>query len=218
MKVGLRVGHSPNCKGAIGLRDEWVCMNDLYRYVEDILTKYGHVVVNCNSNANSANAELAEGARKANNAGVDIFISLHMNSFNGQAHGTEALVANGARASIRNIANRLCNNFASLGLTNRGVKESNLYEMRNVNAPNIIFETLFCDNAHDINEVWSPTSFEKMARLIANAIDPNIPIGEEPKKYQIRVYAFGNYEQAQRCSKRITEELNAYNVIEEMKE
>ncbi len=216
MKIGLRGGHSPNCRGAIGLRDEYDMMQQLYKYVADVLEKHGHIVVNCNSNASSANAELSEGVKKANNAGVDIFVSLHMNSFNGQAHGTEALVAVGARKSIKDIASKMCSNFASLGLTNRGVKESNLYEMRYVNAPNIIFETLFCDNAHDINEVWSPTPYEKMARLIANAIDPNISIEKEQEYYRVCVQRFTSEEDANKAQQRIKNELGYYCFTEKM--
>lgn len=216
MKIGLRGGHSLNCRGAVGLRDEYDMMQQLYKVTKDILEKYGHIVVDCNSNASSANSELQEGARKANNANVDIFISLHMNSFNGQAHGTEALVAEGARKSIRDIAQRLCNNYASLGLTNRGVKTANLYEMRNVNAPNIIFETLFCDNAHDINEVWSPTPYEKLARYIANAIDPNISLEKEQDYYRVCVQRFTNKEDAEKAQQRISNELGYYCFTEKI--
>ena len=200
MKIGIRDGHSSNCKGAIGLRDEQSCMRVLCKEVIEILEKHGHEVIYCGSDANSQSVELSEGVRKANNSNVDIFISLHMNSFNGQAQGTEALVTVGARDSIKEIASRLCKNFASLGLVNRGVKEKNLYEMKNVKAPNIIFETMFCDNVHDINEVWSPTPYEKMALLIANAIDPTI---KENELYRVVVQYFNSKEDAEKCQQEI---------------
>ncbi len=215
MKIGLRAGHSPNCLGAIGLRDEWSCMNALYGYVADVLESYGHTVINCNSIASTANKELSDGARSANNANVDIFISLHMNSFNGQAHGTEALVAPGARKSIRDIASKMCSNYATLGLTNRGVKENNLYEMRNVNAPNIIFETLFCDNEHDVN-IWASTSWDKLARLIANAIDSKIPLEKEQEYYRVCVQRFKSEEDANKAQERISNELGYYCFTEKI--
>lgn len=200
MIIGIRDGHSPNCKGAIGLRDEQSCMRVLCNETMEILKKHGHKVVYCGSDASTEDGELSEGARKANSSNVDIFISLHMNSFNGQAQGTEALVAVNARNSIKEIAKRLCNNFASLGLVNRGVKEKNLYEMKNVDAPNIIFEVCFCDNPHDINEIWSPTPYEKMALLIANAIDPTI---KENELYRVVVQYFNKKEDAENCQKEI---------------
>lgn len=223
MIIGLRGGHSKNCLGAIGLRNEWECMQGLYPYVSKILTEHGHTIINCNSNAYNANGELSEGASKANNAGVDIFISLHMNCFNGSAHGVEAWTW-GETSRANNVAQRLCNNYAKLGFYNRGVKYNNrYYEMRHINAPNIIFETCFCDSAKDIG-IWSKTSWDALARAIANAIDPNIPLEAEDtpvsananERYQIRVYSFDSKELAEKCSNIITKEHGWYNVVEKM--
>ncbi|MDK0773461.1 N-acetylmuramoyl-L-alanine amidase [Clostridium perfringens] len=125
-------------------------MNIFYGEVARNLEEYGHTVVNCNSSASSVNDELAEGANKANNAGVDLFISLHMNSFNSSVHGIEDLTwGESSRANV--YAKRMCANFASLEFYNRGLKyQQNFYEMYHVNAPNIIFETCFCDSQKDI--------------------------------------------------------------------
>ncbi|ARW58305.1 N-acetylmuramoyl-L-alanine amidase [Clostridium phage CPS1] len=201
MKIGIRDGHSPNCKGAIALRDEQACMRILCREVIEVLEKHGHEVVYCGSNARTENGELSEGINKANSNNVDIFISLHMDvSKEHKANGTCSFVAKEARKSIRDIAQRLVDNFETLGLQNRGVRESNYREMREVNAPNIIFETMFCDNLHDINEVWSPTPYEKMALLIANAIDPTI---KENELYRVVVQYFNSKEDAENCQQEI---------------
>lgn len=179
MKIGKRGGHSKNCLGSVGLRNEYEQMQILDKYVTDILTKYGHTVIDCNSNAGYM-VELREGVTKANNANVDFFISLHMNaSTNHEGYGTEAWVyAN--RGLSGEIATRLVNNYENLGFKNRGVKEdkTRLYELRAAKAPAIIFETCFCDNRGDIN-IWSPLDWETIARNICNAIDPNIPLLEE---------------------------------------
>lgn len=173
MKIGLRGGHSANCKGAIGLRDEYESMEVLYRYVRDILVSNGHQVVDCNSSAYSESAELSEGVSKANNAGVQLFISLHMNSYNGTAYGTEAWTYSSS-SSANQYATRLVNNYARLGFYNRGVKHSTgYYELKNTAAPAIIFETCFCDSQRDIN-IWSPTPWDTLARAICNAIDTSI--------------------------------------------
>lgn len=216
MKIGLRAGHSPNCLGAVELRNEWACMNELYKYVEATLKEYGHTVINCNTTAGTQDQELFAGVSRANANNVDLFMSLHMNCSDGNGHGVEAWTYN--RFSRANaIAERLCKNFSTLGLYNRGVQyNSNYYEMRHADAPNIIFETMFCDNAHDINKVWSPTSYEKMGRLIANAIDPNIPIEKPADKYQIRVFSFLSKEEADKCSQIITRDHGWYNVVEKM--
>ena len=218
MRIGLRAGHSRNCLGAIGLRNEWESMKTLYPYVAKILREYGHTVVDCNSDASNQSAELAEGANKANNAGVDLFISLHMNSYDSSAYGVEAWTW-GAASRANAVAQRLCDNYAKLGFYNRGVKSnSNYYEMRHIDAPNVIFETCFCDSAKDI-AIFSPTSWGDLARSIANAIDPNIPLKAEATPvsaiYQVRIYAF-NEKEAKEASKIISKEHGWYNVVEKM--
>ena len=176
MKIGLRAGHSDNCTGAVGIVDEHEQMKLYYEPVKSVLEEYGHIVIDCNSNGNTASAELGEGATKANNNNVDLFISLHMNVSNGQGHGTEALVSS-ASSKAYNYAANLCDNFSDLGFTNRGVKiAANLYEMNNVKAPNIIFEICFCDSKTDIT-IYNQYSWDQLAYTFCNAIDSRIPSG-----------------------------------------
>lgn len=173
MKIGLRGGHSPNCEGAVGIVDEYQQMKKYYQAVKAVFEQYGHTVIDCNSNANTQNVELSEGAYKANNANCDLFISLHMNCFNGSAHGTEVLVSSES-SSAYPYAQKLVSNFAKLGFTNRGVKFEKLYEMNHINCGNIISEICFCDSQDDIN-IYNQYSWEKLARVLCNAIDGNIP-------------------------------------------
>lgn len=181
MKIGLRGGHSINCKGAIGLRDEYLQMQDLYNHVRDILVKYGHTVIDCNSNTNTASAELTEGTNKANSNNVDLYLTLHMNSYNGNAHGTEAWIYS-TNSKSYSIAERLVNNYEKLGFYNRGVKVNpSLHDVRASVAPGLIFETCFCDSEKDIN-IWSPISWEKLGRYICNAIDLNIQLEDNIEK------------------------------------
>ena len=173
LKIGLRAGHSDNCLGAIGIVDEHEQMKLYYVEVKSVLEKYGHVVIDCNSNGITSNAELSEGGSKANNNNVDLFISFHMNASNGQGHGTEALVSS-TLSKAYNCAANLCDNFSDLGFTNRGVKTStSLYEMNHVAAHNIIFEICFCDSQTDI-AIYNRYSFEDLAYAFCNAIDSSI--------------------------------------------
>ncbi|NOW86788.1 N-acetylmuramoyl-L-alanine amidase [Clostridium beijerinckii] len=174
MIIGLRGGHSKNCVGAVGIVNEYEQMQEFFKHISRILTSYGHTVIDCNSNGCTANAELSEGAEKANNANVDLFISLHMNAFNGTANGTEALVSS-ENSKALSIASKLCENFSQLGFRNRGVKFQKLYEMNQVNAPNIIFEICFCDSQKDIS-IYNQYSWDELAYRVCNAIDSNILI------------------------------------------
>lgn len=173
MKIGLRGGHSSKVKGAVGIVDEYEQMQSFYKYVAQLLTSYGHTIVDCNSNGATEGIELSEGVHKANTNNVDLFISLHMNSYNGQAYGTECLVSS-ASSGAYSYAKKICNNFGTLGFRNRGVKFEKKYEMNNVKAANIIFELCFCDNVSDI-EIYNKYSWTKLAHTLCNAIDRNIP-------------------------------------------
>lgn len=173
MKIGLRAGHSDNCTGAIGIVNEHEEMKKYYSAVSQVLTAYGHTVIDCNSNANTQDGELSEGATKANSNNVDLFVSLHMNAFDGSGHGTEALVSS-ANSGAYKYALNLCNNFGSL-FTNRGVQFQSLYEMNHIQAPNIIFEICFCDSQIDIS-IYNKYSWDQLSYRFCNAIDPNIPI------------------------------------------
>lgn len=190
MLIGLRAGHSDNCTGAIGIVDEHEQMKKYYSAIKTVFEKYGHTVIDCNSNASTENGELSEGASKSNNNNVDFFASLHMNCYNGQAKGTEVLCSS-ATSKAYSYAQRLVNNFAELGFYNRGVKFEKLYEMNHVLAPNIISEICFCDSKEDIN-IYNQYSWEKLAYVFCNAIDSNIP--KEPlttqndKAYVVTTY------------------------------
>ncbi|WP_443660581.1 N-acetylmuramoyl-L-alanine amidase [Clostridium algidicarnis] len=172
--LGLRGGHSPYCVGAIGHLHEQQQMLNYYHAIKEVWEGYGHTIVDCNSNASSEGGELSEGASRANSTNIDLFVSLHMNSFNGNAYGTEAWTyGSGSRANP--YAQNLVNNFKELGFTNRGVKyNKNYYEMQNINAPNIIFETCFCDNVSDA-ALYNKLSWKQLAHAFCNALDSNIP-------------------------------------------
>lgn len=174
MRIGLRAGHSPNCLGAMGIVNEHEQMSLFYKEIKVVLEKYGHTIIDCNSTGSTAGAELSEGAAKANANNIELFISLHMNASNGLGHGTEALVSS-QNSSAFTYAQNLCTNFGALGFTNRGVKFKQLYEMNNIKAANIIFETCFCDNSQDI-EIYNKYSWEELVYRFCNAIDKNIPL------------------------------------------
>ena len=173
MKIGLRAGHSDNCTGAIGIVDEHEQMKKYYAAVKEVFERYGHTVIDCNSNGRNPGEELAEGANKANSNNVDFFASLHMNCFNSQAHGTEVLVSSESSRAYP-VAQRLVSNFSELGFFNRGVKFQKLFEMNHITAPNLISEICFCDSQEDI-DIYNKYSWEQLAYVFCNAIDPKIP-------------------------------------------
>ena len=151
MKIGLRAGHSPNCKGAMEILDEQVEVRKIYNELAPMLQKAGHTVIDCNSNANTAAKELKEGTDRANANNCDIYITLHMNASNGAGNGTEIWLYRDSNEYMNKISNEILTVFQYAGFTNRGIKISTkLHDLYYAVMPSMIIEFCFCDNSHDI--------------------------------------------------------------------
>lgn len=176
MKIGLRGGHSPNCKGAMGILDEQVEVRKIYDELKPLLESVGHEVVDCNSNASNVVAELAEGTNKANAANCDVYMTIHMNASNGVGHGTECLLYDAGNHEMGAIATFMRGNFRNAGFTDRGTKyNKGLHDLNASNMPGMIIEILFCDNVGDA-DLYKKLGADGIARLIGNAIDINVPL------------------------------------------
>lgn len=170
MKIGLRGGHSPNCKGAVGILDEQAEVRKIYNALVPKLQAQGHTVVNCNSDAYSVSGELSEGTNKANSNGCDVYITIHMNASGGAGNGTEVWLYDGSNGTMNSIADNICNNFAKKGFQNRGRKYNTGYHDLNASTmPAMIVETLFCDNSHDA-DLYNSLGPSGIAELIAKGI------------------------------------------------
>jgi N-acetylmuramoyl-L-alanine amidase len=178
MKIGLRGGHSPNCKGAIGLIDEQEEVRKIYNELVPMLQAVGHTVIDCNSNASNVSGELSDGTNKANSAGCDIYVTLHMNAAGTPAAGgTEVWLYDASNQTMNTIASNICKNFEEKGFVNRGVKYSSGYHDLNAsNMPGMIVETLFCTGTDDVARYRS-LSTKGIAELIAKAIDSRASAG-----------------------------------------
>ena len=180
MKIGLRYGHSINCRGARGKLDEVDSCKELFPMVSDLLISKGHIVVDCNSNAYDVDTELAEGTNKANSNGVDVYITLHLNAAsNASANGVECWAYNSTSSKAITIGNKICSNIAALGTSNRGMKyNSGFHDLSESNMEALIVEILFCTNEDDANLFRNKKN--EIAVAIANGIDSNITIAESP--------------------------------------
>lgn len=175
MRIGLRGGHNPYCKGARGKLDEQTLVWEVAKRVTPVLEKYGHTVINCNGSASNSRDELIQGTNKANSNNCDIYIPIHANIFNGQAFGTEALIYSLSSSKARGIGERFCNNMAQLGFRNRGIKiRPELHDLRATRMEAVIFELFFIDNNEDVAR-WNSLSWDTIIYNICNAIDPAIP-------------------------------------------
>ena len=170
MKIGLRGGHSPNCKGAMGYLDEQAEVRKIYYELAPMLQAQGHTVIDCNSNEYSVNADLNKGTNTANANGCDIFISIHMNASGGAGNGTECWLYDASNGTMNTIADKICQNFAAKGFKNRGRKYNTGFHDLNATAmPAMIVETLFCDNGYDAG-LYNALGAKGIAELISVAI------------------------------------------------
>ena len=171
MKIGLRGGHSPNCKGAMGILDEQVEVRKIYNEMVPMLKAAGHSVVDCNSNGRTQGAELAEGTNKANSSRCDVYITIHMNASTGSGNGTECWLYNSGNGTMNSMADKIMSNFAAKGFYNRGKKYSTSYhDLKKSNMPAMIVETLFCDNSGDA-QLYRKIGAKGIAEIIVKAID-----------------------------------------------
>lgn len=172
MRILLDMGHtlSGADTGAIGFgRKEQDCTREIGYKLKSILEKSGHsVVVVSIDNASTLGQSLSYRVNKANNTGGDIYISIHLNAFNGNAYGTEVYTY-GSKEFTE--AKNVLANITALGYNNRGIKDgSGLYVIRNTNMKSMLIECCFIDSYIDMKKY----NADNFAEAIAKGIVGNI--------------------------------------------
>jgi len=117
---------------------------------------------------NQLNAELTMRSRISNNFGADLFVAVHVNS--GGGTGEEDLVQGlGGKAEVE--ANKLLYYPQQVdGWYNRGVKVQNVSVLRKTNAPAVLTENGFIDNAEDTAKLKDPVFITSLAVAHAKGI------------------------------------------------
>lgn len=129
----------------------------------------------------SVGTSLEDRVNAANSWGADLYVSIHANC--GGGHGTEVWIGS---ESERDVANKIVNQIAALGFTNRGVKVqgvdgSHLYVLRYTNMKALLVEQCFVDSQDDMAK-WNP---ESMANAIVAGITGQ---AEQPKSVETPKY------------------------------
>ena len=155
MKIAIDCGHTLTGadRGASGVGGkEEIRTREIGKALIDLLTKQGHTIVDCTlDNTNSVDESLAYRVNKANNNNVDIYISIHLNAYNGEARGVETHVYSNCSNASLVYAQKVKQELCKLGYVDRGIKKGNLYVVKNTNAPAILIECGFIDNQSDMN-------------------------------------------------------------------
>ena len=180
--VALDPGHDANDRGAAGngLREEDLTLK-IANYCKEELEGYNGVTVYmtrtgaaCPYNKPGISC-MADRVNAAYKAGAKIFVSFHLNSFNGKAYGAEVIVPNknwkpNVGIEGTELGNAVLDELVKLGLTKRKVysKDSTVNEYypdgsksdyfsvqihcKEKGIPGIIVEHAFIDNANDANK------------------------------------------------------------------
>lgn len=155
-------------------------------------------------------------AREANNAGVDLFISIHRNSFptDNDVSGVESLVydLSGLKLEIGEEVNQ---QLEAIGFVNLGVKaRPNLVVLRRTQMPAVLIEVGFINS--DTDNGLFDANFEAIAEAIAfgildvlvenGLVTAGGESGEVPEPvYRVQVGAFRNQNYANRLLNELLE-------------
>ncbi len=166
MKVYLNAGHDRELdSGAINPNlslTECELAYELTMQVKTYLERNGIAVVF------GQNDDLYAICDEANEADVDVFVSIHFNAFNGRASGTETLIS-GSTGSLM-LGHCIQSNIrAVLSLPNRGLKERpEFFVLRRTMMPAVLVEVCFIDNDSDWRRYDAHA--DDVARAIATGI------------------------------------------------
>lgn len=145
MKVCIDAGHGGKDSGAIGatVAEKWIALDVANRVAQKLQNSGIDIVMTRDSDYF---VELSDRAKIANNAGADVFVSIHCNSAGPEVRGTEVWCYSGAAEDGRlakAIHNRL---MKRTGFHDRGVKEESYAVLRLTKCPAALVELGFISN------------------------------------------------------------------------
>ncbi len=150
----------------------------------------------------------AQKAMEANQAGADLFLSIHRNSFptDNQVSGVETLVYDLSGLKYQ-MAQDINDQLEAVGFVNLGVKERpNLAVLRRTNMPALLVEAGFINSDSD-NQLFDD-NFQDIAQAIAagvlDTLDSEGIVKDED--YRVQVGAFRNRRYAERLLNELLEE------------
>lgn len=167
MIIGVDKGHPVTGvgTGAVGYVKETDKNREIGNRFIAMLKEKGHTVVDCT--VDKSNNDLADRVAKANRQYLDVFISLHLNSYSEEkANGVETFSLATAGTGDRYAKAIQSELLKSINWANRGKKEANFYVLRNTNAPAVLVELGFVTNKSDMDK-WDN---EKIARALFKGI------------------------------------------------
>lgn len=228
MNIFVCVGHANYGDGVISSADgtkyggvnEYKYNKELAPYVVKWLKAAGHKATLCiapEGQMHSLADEINYFIREEHRENYDLAIQLHLNAYNGTAHGCEAYAYNEAGLKV---AEAICNKLGTVW-TNRGALiRTGLYWTRKTLAKAVLIESFFCDSASDYEKA-KKLGFDVHGKLIAEGIigkdisgntssdnsadtsNVGTPGKTESVKYYVQAGAFANKDKAQELADKL---------------
>lgn len=126
------------------------------------------IMYSCDINAQK-DADVSDRCKAANNAGADLYISLHANAFEGDWNNISGweIYFNTGSAKGKTLADAIHSHSKLLGITDRGVKAGEWYVIKYTDMPAVLIEHDFMTNLASAERLKASEWRDKWA--IANA-------------------------------------------------
>lgn len=163
--IGIDMGHTLGC-GANGIVSETDKNREIGRILIKLLQERNIKIVNCTIDEKSNN-DLQRRVAIANKSNLDLYISIHLDSFdNPSANGVTVFTTSASGA--KDVAKKVCDEVSSsCGYNNIGLKFADYYVIKNTIAPALLIECGFVTNKGDCERF----NANKIAEAIVKALD-----------------------------------------------
>lgn len=117
-------------------------------------------------------ADLSARVDIANEAGVELFVSIHNNALGATTSGTETFHYYYSSAAARLLAQDVQTEMvAALGLPDRGVKTAGFYVLRNTRMPAVLVEGAFLTNPAEALMLADPAVRQRIADAVGRGVE-----------------------------------------------
>lgn len=162
-------GIDPGC-GEEGALEKDIVLSICVK-LRDMLEQAGVAVVM--TRQTDETVSLDDRAVAANNAGSDLFVSVHCNSFEGQARGLECYYHKAEAA--KQLAQSIVDGASELGITTRSVQKNNYQVLWDTDMTAVLVETGFLTDPEECALLCRPDYQQTVARAIARAVLSALP-------------------------------------------
>jgi N-acetylmuramoyl-L-alanine amidase len=181
MKIALDAGHGGKDSGAVSkfkLKESDLAL-EVTLGVRDILEDYDVDIILTRDD--DFFVPLRERSAIANEAGADIFVSIHFNSADNQSANGWEVFSHSSVGEGANLAKHICASHGSLfpKQTPRGHKWANLSVLRRTVMPACLWEGCFLSNPEEESMVTDPSNRRRMSRAIANGIIKHLSLEQD---------------------------------------